>query len=95
MREHLEAVERQTGEAPEALQTGEVPEDAIHVWQWFCRLSARRQSGMGPAPIGWPQIRDFFDLIRIRPDEWEVRAIELLDNAWLNAQAENQTKEQK
>lgn len=43
---------------------------------------------MGPGPITWPQIEAFFRMVRIQPDEWELKAIELLDNAWLNAQAE-------
>lgn len=42
---------------------------------------------MGPAPISFPQIESFFRLIGIRPDEWELTALELLDNAWLNAQS--------
>lgn len=84
----MESVERQSGQTPDALNVGEVPEDADYLWRWFCRLSSRRQGGMGPAPIAWPQIESFFRLLRIKPDAWELQAIELLDNAWLNAQAE-------
>lgn len=84
---------RQTGRTPGALAgEAELPEDADYLWRWFCRLSGRRQGGMGPASISFPQMESFFRLSGIRPDEWELAALELLDNAWLNAQAEHQQK---
>lgn len=92
MREHLEAVARQTGEEVEGLDDDEPPEDTAYLWQWFCRLSTRRQSGMGPAPLAWPQIDAFFRLQDVVPDDWELMAIELLDNAWLEAAAEAESK---
>lgn len=71
----------------------ELPEDADYLWIWFHRLSNRRQVGMAPGPLTWPQIKDFFGLIRIRPDEWELRALELLDNAWLESVADERARE--
>ncbi|NYT81447.1 hypothetical protein H0A70_08085 [Alcaligenaceae bacterium] len=50
--------------------------------------SQRRQVGMAAGPLTWPQIEAFFRLMRIRADEWELRALELLDNAWLESLAE-------
>ena len=88
LREHLESVERQTGERHELLEDAEPPEDAEYLWQWFCRLSSRRQSGMGPGPITWPQIESFFRCQGIIPEDWELKALELVDNAWLEAMAE-------
>jgi len=58
------------------------------LWPWFHRLSNRRQVGMAPGPLTWPQIEAFFRLLRIRADEWELRALELLDNAWLESVGE-------
>jgi len=43
---------------------------------------------MAPGPLTWPQIEAFFRLLRIRADEWELRALELLDNAWLESVGE-------
>lgn len=43
---------------------------------------------MAPGPLTWPQIEAFFRLMRVKPDEWEIRALELLDNAWLESLAE-------
>ncbi len=75
-----------TGETPEALiNQAELPEEAEYVWQWFLRLSAKRQVGMGACPIAWDQIKAFFDLIGVRPLDWELQAIELLDNVWLGS----------
>lgn len=73
------------------LEDAEPPEDAEYLWQWFCRLSGRRQSGMGPAPISWPQMEAFFRCQGVTPDDWEMRALELLDNAWLAAMSEQAT----
>lgn len=75
---------------PEALDQPEFPEDARYVWEWFCRLSSRRQVGMGPGPLTWPQIESFFRVLGIDPNEWEVRAIERLDDAWLGSLATGQ-----
>lgn len=92
MREHLAAVSRQTGEEIEGLDDDEPPEDTEYLWQWFCRLSGRRQSGMGPAPISWPQMEAFFRCQSVTPDDWEMRALELLDNTWLEVMAEQASK---
>lgn len=88
MREHLYAVERQTGETLAALlAAGDPPEETRYLHNWFLRLSNRRQVGMAAGPLTWPQIESFFRLMRVRADEWELRALELLDNAWLESLA--------
>lgn len=93
LREHLESVARQTGFAPAALESdAQLPNEVDYLWFWFCRLSGRRQAGMALCPISWPQIESFFRLMEIVPDEWELTALELLDNAWLEAVANEQAK---
>lgn len=47
---------------------------------------------MAPGPLTWPQIESFFRMLRIRADEWELRALELLDNAWLESLGEERGK---
>ena len=42
---------------------------------------------MWAGPLTHPQIESFFRMIRIRADEWELRALERLDNAWLESVA--------
>ena len=87
------SVERQTGATPAALiGDTELPEDADYLWAWFIRLSQRRQVGMTQGPLTWPQIEAFFRLMRVKADEWELRALELLDNAWLESLADEQAK---
>lgn len=94
LREHLLSVARQTGQTPQALVGDtELPEDADYLWNWFNRLSNRRQVGMAPGPLTWPQIEAFFRLMKVRADEWELRALELLDNAWLESLAEERGKQ--
>lgn len=89
MREHLLSVARQTGYTPQALDSDkELPEDADYLWGWFNRLSNRRQVGMAPGPLTWPQIESFFRMLKVRVDEWELSALEQLDNAWLESLAE-------
>ena len=94
LREHLQSVQRQTGFTSEALDGDtELPEDGDYLWVWFNRLSNRRQVGMAPGPLTWDQIKAFFRLIKIVPEEWELRALELLDNAWLESLAEERAKQ--
>lgn len=42
--------------------------------------------GMAACPISWPQMQAFFAQIQVVPENWELRCIELLDNAWLESQ---------
>lgn len=71
----------------------ELPEDADYLWAWFHRLSQRRQVGMSAGPLTWPQIEAFFRLQGVAPDQWELRALELLDNAWLESLADERGKQ--
>ena len=94
LRDHLIAAERQTGETPAALlAAGDPPEETKYLLVWFHRLSQRRQVGMAPGPLTWPQIEAFFRLLGVRADEWELRALELLDNAWLESIADERGKQ--
>lgn len=52
-----------------------------HVWQAFCRLSARRGSnGFSINPISWPDIDAYVRHSGIRLAPWEIRIVEELDD---------------
>lgn len=65
-----------------------MPELLEYLWKWFLRLSKRRGSGFGPAPLSHTGIKDFFTLIKIEPTPWEIEQIEQLDDVYLKIRAE-------
>ena len=95
-REHLEAVERQTGKTPKELQNllG-LPEALREVWVWYKRLSNRRQSGMGINPITFMEMQAFFFLSGITPTPEEVKALEYFDNVSCSHYNKKQAEEHK
>lgn len=61
-----------------------LPELARHVWGYFAELSRFRGSnGFGPNPITPTGIKDWCWLAGMKLDPWEIRAIVLLDEAYL------------
>lgn len=43
----------------------------------------------GPLPLSWSDIKAWDDLMRADLQEWEVRAIKMLDLLWLKAMNED------
>lgn len=74
--------------AIEALEIGECPPEALHVWEWFRQLSARRtSSGFGLNPITYLDVDAWSRLRGIRPEVWELDGVFLLDSLYLVAMA--------
>lgn len=73
--------------APELRNIPPLPLAAEHVWFWFCDLSGSRGvGGMGEIQaLSWADIAGYFDLIRVKPENWEVSAIRQLDDAYLQS----------
>lgn len=85
----LRDVQRQTGIVAEELSNlPSVPFEAAHVWEWFRELSDARQVGMDVSPIAWADISAYFALRRVEPQQWEIDAIRLIDEAYLESRAE-------
>jgi hypothetical protein len=42
---------------------------------------------MDAQPIQWSDMRSYFDLMRLQPHQWEVRAIRALDDRYLAMRA--------
>lgn len=97
MRDQLNSVWRQTGKKPKELdELLELPQSCLSVWKWFIDLhNARGSNGFGINPITYTEIKSYFDLIDLQPEEWEVTLIKLLDNEALAAYAKEAELERK
>lgn len=63
-----------------------LPSELEHVWQWYVDLSAARSAGFADLnPIPWSDFAAYFQLIGVRPNQWEIEAIRQLDIAFLNS----------
>jgi hypothetical protein len=67
----------------ELINMPKVPGETAHIWEWFCDLSGARTSGMVINPISWADMQGYFFLHRLAPERWEVRALRLVDEAYL------------
>lgn len=85
VREHLEAVERQTGITPKALRGPDCPFEFDRVFLLWSEIHAGRSSnGMGLTPLTWVDIAAWRDLTGelVTPDE--IRVIRKVDGWWLD-----------
>lgn len=91
------SVWRQTGIRPKELEDIiELPESCLQVWKWFIDLhNARGSNGFGVNPIPYTEIKAYFDLMEIQPEDWEVNLIKLFDNEALQAYAKEAEAERK
>lgn len=54
------------------------------VWGYFMSLhSTRTSNGFGANPITYTEMRNYFDLIQVEPDEWEINLIRKFDSVAL------------
>ena len=68
---------------PELLAVPVLPEAGQHVWLWFLQLTRKRTCGMAMNPITWPDIQAWSILTGIKPKQWELEAINGIDEAFL------------
>lgn len=86
LRETLEVVARMTGRMPEeGANPVEFPDLLYDLWHWFLKLNAKRGGGMGPAPISEQDIGWFFRNRNIKPQGWQLDAIQMLDGIALES----------
>jgi len=73
----------------------EFPDVLWELWSWFRALQAARASDMGsPEPMSFSEIKDFCQLMRLKPSPWEVAALCQLDRLALGATAEKPKDEE-
>jgi hypothetical protein len=46
--------------------------------------ATRTSNGFGANPITYTEMKSYFDLIQVEPEEWEVELIKLFDNIALD-----------
>lgn len=57
--------------------------------------STRTGNGFGASPITYTEMRNYFDLMEINPDEWELVLLRRLDNTALDTYAKAQEQNSK
>lgn len=64
-------------------------------YQGFYDLSTERQIGMSFGPIPWTKIVEYGRFYELNQDQMDflIRAITMMDSAWLKAQHDNQKEE--
>jgi hypothetical protein len=89
----LELVWDATGQKPRELDECEIPDAAMHIWEWFWELhSTRSSNGFGPNPISYAEIAAWSKLSSIKPNKHEVKMLRELDRVYLEAAAKEAKK---
>jgi hypothetical protein len=93
----LESVWRQTGHKPKELSDLlTLPDSCSYVWSYFKDLhTTRTGNGFGASPITFTEMKAYFDLLQIEPDEWELVLLRKFDNLALDIFAKAQEKNSK
>ncbi len=96
LRQNLEVIQRQGIVVPELDNEPELPRVFEEVWYWFLKLNTKRTSGaIQPNSISYQEMKSYFDLQGYSPEEWEIEAIDLLDEIVLQEYSKQFEKEQK
>jgi hypothetical protein len=85
----LQDIAIQTGEiSPKLLSAPRLPVFTAHIWSWFCDLGRSRRMGFSALEsISWTEIQAYFRLMELRPQQWELMAIVMLDDAFMRSRA--------
>ena len=74
---------------PEELKYSHLPFLATPVWNYYNSLSSRRAvTEFGPACITWQDLKAWQDMTGNKLQEWELKAILALDDAYISAWSE-------
>lgn len=84
LRQHLETVERQTGNRPQELNLPEFPELLSLVWRIFIDLSNSRNQGFsGGSPITYEQMKAYAEITGNTIGPVQAEIIQKLDREYL------------
>lgn len=61
---------------------------APYITDWLMEIGPLASTGMGPAPLGWAEIRAWQDSVGIELDPWEARTIRQLSKEFLTTMHE-------
>lgn len=90
-RQHLEIAWKATGRIPQELaDEPDFPTEVMYIWEWFDELNQARQSnGFSLNPLSYAEIMSWNSLGKINISPWEVKALKLLDRAYIESKAVN------
>jgi len=71
---------------PEAPVAPNLPHELAYLWEWFLKLSRKRQSGMGPLPIASEEILAWCARQRVSFEPHEHDILDRLDDLYLSHQ---------
>lgn len=80
-REHLDAIWKQTGSAPDQLEGDPFPEVVAHVWGWYLELHNTRTDG----PISYREIESWARITGTAPTAFEISLIKKADFEYLKS----------
>lgn len=91
MAEHLEAVERQTGKRPPALDVEELPAWGAHLYAIWSEIAAGRGAPgfSGPTRLSWADLAAWQQLTGSALEPVEARIVLHLDRAWIEERAKD------
>lgn len=90
LRDHLEAIQRQSGKEMEELNMS-YPEGWDYILDWFYQLHSARAAGSnGPAAITYTDIINWKTLLKLNPTIFEIHILKRLDNIFLEAVSKEQ-----
>lgn len=80
---HLRQVQKHKG--LDVLPNETCPPSLEHVWSWFLELcGGRGNTGFGPSPIAFNEIKAWSELTGTYPSPWEVTLLKRLDSLYLS-----------
>lgn len=84
MRDHLLSAWEQSGKKPLELFTPPLPTNIAYLWEYFIQLHNRRINyGFGQSPLSYLEIDAWSRLTKTKLDQWELKAIIEIDNAFI------------
>lgn len=64
----------------------DLPHEIAYIWEWFKKLSRKRQSGMGPLPISSEEVLAWCARQRVNFEPYEHDILDRLDDLYLSHQ---------
>ena len=100
LREHLKKVSEQVtsswfenASTPKELEEAPVlPTVFDYCWHDFLQLHNARQAGFSLNSLSYTEIKNYFDLMSVKPEPWHVSIIKLFDNLFMQEYARQEEK---
>jgi hypothetical protein len=87
LRDHYDAVEKETGKAPEGIDDIiPVPDGVEYIFNWFRQLHQNRGVGVVVCPITWTDLMSWCQLTKTHLSPWEIAALMGIDGVFIKQQ---------